>query len=370
MARDPSGTKRGRNDVCWCGSGMKFKNCHLNRESTPRVHAAQAVKLHENAYAKSYCSCPVERRHECSGAIVKAHTVSRAASLTFIAEDGHVIKLAPDLRELTLKGRYREPRLGINKASTFSGFCSVHDSALFRRVDDPAVVWDREAAFLLSYRTLCRERFAKLCAADFLNDAQSFDRGMSGEDQVLVQKSVATSQANTHAANQSGQRLKNRYDRLLLTLPRLEDFEHITLQFKGKPQIAISGGFEPDTGLNGQRMQNLYDFSVDPELLTLNVLPSNDGTIVSLGWLQDPRGICRKYAEDLIADQRLGAFIFSGLANIENAFARPSTWTALTSNEVGLARNLVRCVENPSRQRFPKEWDWLVQKFPSRGVRV
>jgi preprotein translocase subunit SecA len=24
----PAGTKLGRNDPCWCGSGKKFKKCH------------------------------------------------------------------------------------------------------------------------------------------------------------------------------------------------------------------------------------------------------------------------------------------------------------------------------------------------------
>jgi preprotein translocase subunit SecA len=24
----PTGTKIGRNDTCWCGSGLKYKKCH------------------------------------------------------------------------------------------------------------------------------------------------------------------------------------------------------------------------------------------------------------------------------------------------------------------------------------------------------
>ncbi|HEX9654043.1 MAG TPA: SEC-C metal-binding domain-containing protein, partial [bacterium] len=28
--------KIGRNDPCWCGSGKKFKRCHLGREDMPR----------------------------------------------------------------------------------------------------------------------------------------------------------------------------------------------------------------------------------------------------------------------------------------------------------------------------------------------
>jgi SEC-C motif len=27
--------KLGRNDQCWCGSGKKYKKCHLDRENQP-----------------------------------------------------------------------------------------------------------------------------------------------------------------------------------------------------------------------------------------------------------------------------------------------------------------------------------------------
>ena len=29
----PVGTKIGRNDPCWCGSGKKYKNCHMASDS-------------------------------------------------------------------------------------------------------------------------------------------------------------------------------------------------------------------------------------------------------------------------------------------------------------------------------------------------
>ena len=29
--------KIGRNDPCWCGSGKKYKKCHLTRSSEPQL---------------------------------------------------------------------------------------------------------------------------------------------------------------------------------------------------------------------------------------------------------------------------------------------------------------------------------------------
>ncbi|MGQ9708971.1 MAG: SEC-C metal-binding domain-containing protein [Anaerolineae bacterium] len=31
-ARPPGARKLGRNDPCWCGSGKKYKNCHLRQD--------------------------------------------------------------------------------------------------------------------------------------------------------------------------------------------------------------------------------------------------------------------------------------------------------------------------------------------------
>jgi len=29
----PVGQKLGRNDPCWCGSGKKYKNCHMQKDA-------------------------------------------------------------------------------------------------------------------------------------------------------------------------------------------------------------------------------------------------------------------------------------------------------------------------------------------------
>lgn len=49
----PPGTSQrdqlpGRNEPCWCGSGKKYKQCHLRKDSEDRreaAYAAQAAKM-------------------------------------------------------------------------------------------------------------------------------------------------------------------------------------------------------------------------------------------------------------------------------------------------------------------------------------
>jgi hypothetical protein len=35
----------GRNDACWCGSGMKYKKCHLREDMHKRVEARYAAQF-------------------------------------------------------------------------------------------------------------------------------------------------------------------------------------------------------------------------------------------------------------------------------------------------------------------------------------
>jgi hypothetical protein len=38
-------TPIGRNDVCWCGSGKKYKRCHLKSDELKRVEASYSAHI-------------------------------------------------------------------------------------------------------------------------------------------------------------------------------------------------------------------------------------------------------------------------------------------------------------------------------------
>lgn len=56
--RDPDAERPGRNDPCWCGSGTKYKKCHLDADEDARRArvakagaAARALEKKEEAAA-------------------------------------------------------------------------------------------------------------------------------------------------------------------------------------------------------------------------------------------------------------------------------------------------------------------------------
>ena len=41
----PQPTEIGRNDPCWCGSGKKYKKCHLKSDEVKRVEARYSAQV-------------------------------------------------------------------------------------------------------------------------------------------------------------------------------------------------------------------------------------------------------------------------------------------------------------------------------------
>ena len=138
MPRDPNGRKLGPNDPCWCGSGIKYKRCYYRRESqVHRPFGYYENKRIKNEKSTSYCSCEFDNAC-CVSKIVRAHSVSRASSLSEIEDNGHVLSLelsVPTSEDDVVRDDVIFRKIGINRASTVRAFCEYHDRKLFRQLD-------------------------------------------------------------------------------------------------------------------------------------------------------------------------------------------------------------------------------------------
>ena len=150
--------KIGRNDPCPCGSGKKYKKCCLNKSEENRF--AEAIRYSisniKNEARIKHCLHP--NKDECSEKIVKAHAIQNNRILNRIAENGMVITLdgAEHLlfQSSDIKGR--------KVATTFTGFCSYHDKALFQEIEDKDFSGTDKQIFLFTYRTMAWHFHKKL----------------------------------------------------------------------------------------------------------------------------------------------------------------------------------------------------------------
>ena len=89
--------------------------------------------------------CSIDKfADNCSGPIIKAHSISKSSVLKNISYDingkqvlGYFKKTNP-LESIPLFNRIREKYIDINSALTFTGMCKFHDNFLFKNIDkDP-----------------------------------------------------------------------------------------------------------------------------------------------------------------------------------------------------------------------------------------
>ena len=154
--------KIGRNELCWCGSGKKFKKCHLDRDKQDKLPQSTAMAALQDTSSVATCSCPTELKGECRGAPIRSHSLAKSLGLRAMSVRGHVLGLKHDLQTLKkTRGQAEIGEIGINKATVFPGFCSYHDNNLFKALEQQPFTASPEQCALLSYRAIARERFTK-----------------------------------------------------------------------------------------------------------------------------------------------------------------------------------------------------------------
>jgi SEC-C motif len=209
--------KIGRNDPCWCGSGRKYKYCHLNRANEPPVTIQEAIHTTKTISNKKYCLHPGANSNACRGGIVRAHTIQRSGGLTCIARDGHVYGFIPEPTDVARNEPPTRARLiGVKEASTFTGLCSYHDNQTFAPLEKQAFTGTQEQMFLLAYRTICNEAYAKRAQLEIADFSKTMDRGRKLEEQMGLQDFLNAWRMGIDVGLRELRHYKSAYDQALL----------------------------------------------------------------------------------------------------------------------------------------------------------
>ncbi len=352
-----SNKKIGRNDPCWCGSGLKYKKCHLIRSKEEPIKAFEADKHFRSAYNKEYCCAPEELKKECSGDIVKAHSVSKSSALKAISEDGHVYGFKITLQNLAKSNGCLHPeKIGINQASTFTGFCSTHDNKLFEPVETGSFNESKEECFLYAYRALCKEYFTKKAAIDLESFGKNLDAGKSSEEQRAYQQQFKAMGLGLKAGMADLIKRKSIFDEMLLS-KELDKFQSFVMKFNAVPTIAASGGKNIIYDFEGNRLQDLGDLNKLPRAIYYNYFSSNENGYVILSWTSDSDDVASQFVTSLnkmkparVSDALIRFIFYS----CENLYVSPVWWERL---EIDKRKSLIdrsASMSDPSEDYDPK----------------
>lgn len=343
----------GRNDPCWCGSGRKYKKCHLGRGDEEPDHPFEAFKKITALNRKRMCLHP-SAPAGCSDKIIRAHTIQRAQSLERIAEDGHLLGFSTDPRSwLRNEGPVEIERIGIHQASTFSGFCSHHDNTTFAPVDDEPFTASDEQCFLLGYRALCREVYQKETQLDAMEAMRTLDRGRSLGEQVALQQFLDKCERAAAAGQRDLKDRKSTYDQILLARSFSDMFKYVIFT-KGIPDVLATFGAAVAFDFQGHRLQELSAIERPIDALYVSMVGTETGGAIVFTWRDIHSDACSKFVGSLaaIADgdipDAVVRFVFE---YSENTFFRPSWWAALSEPLQLSLRDRIASGAAPGRPR-------------------
>lgn len=346
--------KLGRNDMCWCGSGLKFKKCHLGRSQQEPIPLWQADQQIRANYSERCCSVPDNWQGECSGSIIKAHTVPRSTSLKAIARAGHVYGIRPSLLNIEkFQGRLVPELIGINNASTFTGFCGTHDDRVFSAIEKGAFVATAEQCFLLAYRAFSRECYTKKAMLQTNALLGELDRGHDREHQMHVQMMAFLNRIGAAAGVNDNNAHKKIMDQILIS----RDFNKVrslVLELDSVQPVMAAGGTNPTHDFEGREIQDLGDLEETPEMITVTSFCSEKRGYIVWTWLENEGDVvCRNLVESLLTrpqDELVAYSIQYILKSFENFFIEPFWWEGLSHDTREFAIDLIHDSVDPTQE--------------------
>jgi hypothetical protein len=323
-----------RNAPCWCGSGKKYKKCHLNREHGPRPTFEEGKKLIKKAFDKNYCLHPNAKKGECKGDIVKAHTIQRTGGLTRIAKDNHVYRIKPNIFKSTTELVYETELIGVGKASTFTGFCNYHDTTTFEGIEKYHFSGELEQIFLLAYRALAREVFMKKNHLDTTEMLEGFDKGLSPVAQQQFQESLKFYSYGVSLGVQTVERQKSIYDTALLNAD-YSSLNYYVIFIDNTPEFVCSGASILEQEFDGNSFNQLGRSDINQDIITFSLIPIDEGGAIVFATLDSGKDMSQFFAslKSLSKDIIPNAITRYTFEFYENVFMSPIWWDSLADDK-------------------------------------
>ena len=321
--------KMGRNELCWCRSGRKWKNCHRDRGKERAQNVNQLLNLIRQEQHRGHCAHPEASKEMCSGKVTGTHTIQKEGGLRAIAEDGHVISIKKAAFGIPKNEGEIVPVLeGINRASIFPGFCNNHD-ATFRPAEQSTVSLGPEVAFLLSYRAIVYERFIKEAALRSIEVLrQEADKGLPFSEQINIQDLLYHQEFGIKQGLEDLKACNAMFDSAYRA--SLFGFTFVAVEFSIVLPVVSCGAFHPDFDLYGEALQPLSP-ATRLDQLAVNLTVLNDRSVLLLGWVGSggsAKSFASSYAR-LPRQDKANTAVRLAIEYGENTYARPSWWNNL-----------------------------------------
>jgi len=221
-------------------------------------------------YQKKKRECLVEG---CKKKSIRSHVVQRKGILDQISVDNHVYVLG--IRDF-FNEDLEFKRVGLKKGMSFPLFCNIHDTSLFRSIEDKGKDFNEyKSQCLLSYRAVCSELRKKEIQLDIHTEFLEQDVYNS----TLSDEAFFTYMTYLHGLQLGIADL--RYFKVEFEKAIKEGVNNFQFYLNPGPrlEVATSAIFSPTN-----RSQSDIGQIIAMDTVFINVLPVSEGTIVIVGY--------------------------------------------------------------------------------------
>ncbi|MBR7780633.1 hypothetical protein [Undibacterium luofuense] len=320
---------------CWCKSGKKWKFCHKDREKRKPLPFGKINADRLKHYATGSCQHPQAANTTCSSPdSIKSHTIQRRGGLGAISENGHVYSTHKAFANLEKRaGQVDMEKIGVGQASTFPGFCSHHDTELFRPVEQVNSKLDANNCFLLSLRAVAYELATKDSQLrSNVAQREFIDYGISFENQAIAQNFLYLKQVGIEQGLKDLTLMKALYDEAFQSQD-LGKFSFYSVEFDKVLPFAAAGAFMPEFDFTGAQLQEI-DVGQPVSQIALNITKLGDNnTCVVFGWFGGANCAAARLVDSFKAiphQEKANSLLALALEHLENFFCTPSWWDGLT----------------------------------------
>lgn len=304
----------------------------------PIEHLQIMLERTRRDFDRKYCLHP-EAPHTCSKNIISAHSIQKALLKKFISVSGHVVQIKVSAHVEPVGMLAKPENVGINNATTFSGFCGKHDTELFRPLECAGFSFTRSQIALLGYRAVCRELYLKEAAIAAADSAWSYCsvnpdiHGFPEKNERHQVMQIAQRNARINLTN-----AKNCYAEML---SNDSDLRYYAIEFSEPPVYFNSVSFLPEWDFEGTLLQDLR-FIADYKPICFSAWTAGDRAAAIFCWHNSASRICAPFIDSLrrTRSERLADLILSMAFEVsDNVVFRADWWEGLSENDRQLIVN-------------------------------
>lgn len=334
---------RKSSDICWCGSKLEYGKCHAKRQFQKPIKLGKALNEQRKVFWKPRgCMHPEASADVCRGKIIDAHTIQRKGPLaTVVDSSNHVFHIEIDHQKQLMDIK----ALGWKKASIFPGFCSHHDTELFRQLETETFKGTKIQCVLQSYRNVCCELYKKRALVDSLKyQRKVLDAGYDLHRQIEVQMSIHKNMEGQLKSIAELEELQNKFHEALVN-GNLDCFETKVFPFSGEIEMVSAAVIQVDYDFEGNQFIDIFDLEQDAQSIIYSTMNTNCGGAIVFCWLTEHE-CAKKFVDSFesIEDCDKGdIFAQYCFLSSEHTFFSKTWWDSLSDNQRDRIFKLYRC---------------------------